>query len=187
MKSIRVIISIWVAWVFIVIGFQALATARMSVQYPDRAQDWTARFTGEGYQEGHVFLLEPFMNDQVAWDSEYYLAIAVGGYDDPRSPHLTPRGVSTSAEENLAAQSGSDLNSSISLYAFFPFYPFVMRLFAFPLQLFGVNPIATATLAVVLISWGSGPAQGIPRNTSVCAWSTCSICRVGKVGREPGL
>jgi len=45
MKSIRVIISIWVAWVFIVIGFQALATARMSVQYPDRAQDWTERFT----------------------------------------------------------------------------------------------------------------------------------------------
>jgi hypothetical protein len=187
MKSIRVIISIWVAWVFIVIGLQALATARMSVQYPDCAQEWTEEFTAAGYQEGHVFLLEPFMNNQVAWDSEYYLAIAVGGYDDPRSPHLTPRGVSTSAEENLAAQSGSDLNSSISLYAFFPFYPFVMRLFAFPLQLFGVNPIATATLAVVLISWGSGPAQGIPRNTSVCAWSTCSICRVGKVGREPGL
>ena len=63
MKSIRVIISIWVAWVFIVIGFQALATARMSVQYPDRAQDRTARFTGEGYQEGHVFLLEPFMDN----------------------------------------------------------------------------------------------------------------------------
>ncbi len=26
------------------------------------------------------------MNNQVAWDSEYYLAIAVGGYDDPRLP-----------------------------------------------------------------------------------------------------
>ncbi len=32
------------------------------------------------------------MNDQVAWDSEYYLSIAIGGYDDPRSPHLTPQG-----------------------------------------------------------------------------------------------
>jgi len=96
---------------------------------------------------------EPFMNDQVAWDSEYYLAIAVGGYDDPRSPHLTPRGVSMSAEENLAAQSGSDLHASISLsYAFFPFYPFVMRLFVFPLQVFGMNPIATATLAGVVVS-----------------------------------
>jgi len=153
MKSIRVIILIWLAWVLIVIGFQALATARISLQYPDRAQEWTERFTGEGYQEGHAFLLEPFMNDQVAWDSEYYLAIAVGGYDDPRSPHLTPRGVSMSTEENLAAQSSSDLSSSVSLsYAFFPFYPFVMRLFAFPLQIFGMNPIATATLAGVVVS-----------------------------------
>ncbi|MEO5887235.1 MAG: hypothetical protein ABIQ77_06190, partial [Anaerolineales bacterium] len=153
MKPIRVIILIWLAWALIVIGFQALATARISLQYPDRAQEWTEAFTGEGYQEGHVFLLEPFMNNQVAWDSEYYLAIAVGGYDDPRSPHLTPRGVSMSAEENLAAQSGSDLNSSISLsYAFFPFYPFMIRLFAFPLQVFGMNPIAMATLAGVVVS-----------------------------------
>ena len=153
MKSIRIIILIWLAWVLIVIGFQALATARISVQYPDRAQDWTERFTGEGYQDGHVFLLEPFMNDQVAWDSEYYLAIAVGGYNDPRSPHLTPRGVSISVEENLAAQSSSDLNASISLsYAFFPFYPLMIRIFAFPLQLFGMNPIATATLAGVVVS-----------------------------------
>ncbi|HVF25618.1 MAG TPA: hypothetical protein VNA23_06995 [Anaerolineales bacterium] len=152
-KSAQEIILIWLAWVLIVIGFQALATARISVQYPDRAQDWTERFTGEGYQEGHVFLLEPFMNDQVAWDSEYYLAIAVGGYDDPRSPHLTPRGVSMSVEENLAAQSAHDLSSSVSLsYAFFPFYPLMMRLFAFPLQVFGMNPIATATLAGVVVS-----------------------------------
>ena len=153
MKSIRVIVLIWLAWVLIVIGFQALATARISVQYPDRAQDWTGRFTGEGYQEGHAFLLEPFMNHQVAWDSEYYLAIAVGGYDDPRSPHLTPRGVSMSAEENSAAQSSPDLGSSVSLsYAFFPFYPWMIRLFALPLQVFGMNPIATATLAGVVVS-----------------------------------
>ena len=152
-KPAVVIISIWLAWVFIVIGFQALATARISVQYPDRAQDWTERFTGEGYQEGHVFLLEPFMNDQVAWDSEYYLAIAVGGYDDPRSPHLTPRGVSMSAEDNLAAQAASNLNSGVSRsYAFFPFYPLMIRVFAFPLQVFGMNPIATAVLAGVVVS-----------------------------------
>ena len=153
LNSARIIILIWLAWSFIVIGFQALATARISVQFPDRAQDWTERFTGAGYQGGHVFLLEPFMNDQVAWDSEYYLAIAVGGYDDPRSPHLTPRGVSMSAEENLAARSTHDLNSSVSLsYAFFPFYPFMIRVFAFPLQVFGMNPIATASLAGVVVS-----------------------------------
>jgi hypothetical protein len=92
MKPTRNIFFMWLAWVFIVLGFQTWATARMELEYPDRAQDWTTRFTAGGYQRGHVYLLEPFMNRQVAWDSEYYLAIAVGGYDDPRSPQLTPAG-----------------------------------------------------------------------------------------------
>ena len=91
MKSTRMIVVIWLAWAIIVIGFQAWATGRIDPKYPDRAQEWTRQFTKEGYQAGHVYLLEPFMNNQVAWDSEYYLAIAVGGYDDPRSPHLTSR------------------------------------------------------------------------------------------------
>ena len=81
-RSTRVIFLIWLAWGIIVIAFQALATARLVPQFPDRAQEWTTRFTGKGYQEDHVYLLDPFMNDQVAWDSEYYLSIAIGGYDD---------------------------------------------------------------------------------------------------------
>ena len=93
------------------------------------------------------------MNNQVAWDSEYYLAIAVGGYDDPRAPHLTPRGVSTSVSDHVVTQSGSSFSDSISLsYAFFPFYPMMIRLFAFPLKIFGMNEIATATLAGVIVS-----------------------------------
>ena len=153
MKSTRVIVGIWLAWAVTVIAFQALATARLVPEYPDQAQDWTARFTGQGYQEGHIYLLEPFMNDQVAWDSEYYLSIAIGGYDDPRSPHLTPRGVVTSPEGIQATQSDSGAPTSISSnYAFFPLYPVTIRLFAYPLELFGLNPIATATLAGILIS-----------------------------------
>lgn len=86
------------------------------------------------------------MNRQVAWDSEYYLAIAVGGYDDLRSPHLTSVGVITDPK-------GGKYTTGISLsYAFFPFYPFLIRLFAYPLQLLGLNPIATATLAGVIVS-----------------------------------
>jgi hypothetical protein len=89
----------------------------------------------------------------VAWDSEYYLAIAIGGYDDPRSPHLTPTGVSTSVVDHSVVQSGSSFSTSISLsYAFFPFYPLMIRIFAFPLQILGMNPIATATLAGVIVS-----------------------------------
>jgi len=153
MKSIRVIVLTWLAWALIVIAFQALATARLAPKYPDRAQEWTVKFTKEGYQNGHVFLLEPFMNDQVAWDSEYYLAIATGGYDDPRGPHLTPQGVLVPGEGQVVTQSGSSFNQSIALsYAFFPFYPLMIRVFAFPLQIFGLNEIATATLAGVLVS-----------------------------------
>jgi Gpi18-like mannosyltransferase len=37
-------------------------------------------------------------------------------------------------------------------YAFYPFYPYMMRIVAFPLRVFGLNPIATATLAGVLVS-----------------------------------
>jgi hypothetical protein len=153
MKSARTIVLIWLAWTLIVITFQALATARITPKYPDNAQEWTTKFTREGYQDGHVYLLEPFLNRQVAWDSEYYLAIAIGGYDDPRSPHLTPQGVMTSVVDHTVSQSGSSFNQSISLsYAFFPFYPLMIRIFSYPLQIFGMNEIATATLAGVLVS-----------------------------------
>lgn len=153
MKQVRTIVFLWLAWALAVIGFQAFATARLDVKYPDRAQPWTEQFTAEGYQDGHIYLLEPFMNNQVAWDSEYYIAIAIGGYDNPNSPHLTPSGVQTVVRDHLVSQSGSSFNRSISLsYAFLPFYPTMMRVFILPLQLFGLNPIATATLAGVVVS-----------------------------------
>lgn len=161
MRPRRIIVLTWLAWAVIVIGFQGLATARLELQYPDRAQAWTTEFTGEGYQEGHIYLLEPFMNNQVAWDSEYYLAIAVGGYNDPNSPHLTPQGVQISVRDHTVTQSGSSFNESISLsYAFFPFYPLMIRIFAFPLQVLGLNAIATATLAGVIVS-GLGTLLGM--------------------------
>ena len=146
MQPTRVIVLLWLAWAVTIISFQALASARLTPEFPDRALEWTTSFTGEGYQEDHVYLLEPFMNDQVAWDSEYYLSIAVGGYDDLRAPHLTPQGVITSPE-------GIKLRPSLSSnYAFFPFYPLMIRILAFPLGVFGLNPIATATMAGVFIS-----------------------------------
>jgi hypothetical protein len=37
----------------------------------------------EDSQDGKIYLNEPFLNEHVSWDSEYYLAIATGGYEDP--------------------------------------------------------------------------------------------------------
>ena len=146
MKPTRIIIFMWLAWALIILFFQSWVTARLDLNYPDRALDWTPDFTGPGSQQGHLYLLEPFLNDQVAWDSEYYLAIAVGGYDDPNSPHLTP-------QEQMGTPTGSVTDQGPSLsYAFFPFYPLMIRIFAFPLQVLGLNPVATAALGGVIVS-----------------------------------
>jgi Gpi18-like mannosyltransferase len=135
MKSVRNIVLIWLAWVILVIAFQAWAAARLVPQFPDYGLEWTVRDTGPGYQQNQKYLLEPFMNQQVAWDSEYYLAIAVGGYDDPAT--------------DVIAAPGHPYTKS---YSFLPFYPFLIRLLTFPLRLFGLTPIATATLAGVIVS-----------------------------------
>jgi hypothetical protein len=135
MKSTRIIVLIWIAWAIIVIAFQAWVSARIVPQWPDRSLSWTTESTEEGYQEGQKYLIEPFMNSQVAWDSEYYLAIAVGGYDDPATDLVGPP------------------NNQVTLsYSFLPFYPLLIRLFAIPLGLLGLNPIATATLSGVIVS-----------------------------------
>ena len=135
MKSTRTIVLIWLGWAIAVIAFQAWMGARIAPQWPDRSLVWTTEFTGTDYQEGQKYLLEPFMNHQVAWDSEYYLAIAVGGYDDPATDLVGP----------------PDNQFTLS-YAFLPFYPLLIRIFAIPLSLLGLNPIATATLSGVIVS-----------------------------------
>jgi hypothetical protein len=135
MKSTRTIFFIWLAWAIIVIAFQAWISARVIPQWPDKSLSWTTSETGPGYQQGQKYLLEPFMNNQVAWDSEYYLAIAVGGYDDPATDLVGP-------PDNPVTKS----------YSFLPFYPMLIRLFAIPLSLLGLNPVATATLAGVIVS-----------------------------------
>ncbi|MBN2388970.1 MAG: hypothetical protein JXB85_18285 [Anaerolineales bacterium] len=153
--AFRNIFLIWLAWVFIMVGFQAWATTRFAIVYPDRSQPWTETYTGEGYQVDRPFLLDPFLNDQVSWDSEYYIGVAVGGYDDPRIPHLTEIGSTTYRDGQMMVGSRviTDEYQSISLaYAFFPFYPWMMWLVSWPLKVFGLNPTATATLAGVVVS-----------------------------------
>src|SRR5574341_892801 len=161
MKPTRVIVFTWLAWVVIVIAFQAWGTARIVPKFPDLALDWTKEFTDTGYQLDHVYLLDPFMNNQVAWDSEYYLSIAVGGYNDPRSPHLTSHGVITSPQGLPTTPVGSGSGTSISSnFAFLPFYPLLIRILVYALQVFGLTPIATATLSGIIIS-GLGTLMGM--------------------------
>jgi hypothetical protein len=136
-KSTRTLLLIWAAWVVIIIGFQTLADARLiDVQRPDYAREWTPDETGKNSVKDRIYLNEPFMNRQVSFDSEYYLSIAIKGYDD-------------TAVTQMRTRSGKAISLN---YAFFPFYPALMSLLDTPLGVLSMNPIATATLAGVIVS-----------------------------------
>ena len=129
------IISLWLAWAIILIGFQQLVTTRFQPKRPDGAISWTIGETGRVSQRDQLYLNESFLNEMVAWDSEYYLSIATDGYEDP--------------DTRWAELDGEDYSLN---YAFFPFYPIIVRLFAFPLQVFGFAPLATTVFSGVLVS-----------------------------------
>ncbi|MBL8166436.1 MAG: hypothetical protein JNJ61_30920 [Anaerolineae bacterium] len=133
---LRVIVGMWLVWSVVIIGYQAVVDWRYQPNRPDRATAWTPNETARTSQRGKIYLLEPFMNRQVSWDSEYYLSIAIVGYDDPEI-----QTVDTDDGRTLAKN-----------YAFFPLYPYFMRALAVPLNILGMNSIATTALAGVLIS-----------------------------------
>jgi hypothetical protein len=135
--TIRNIILFWLAWVVIILGFQWIVTTRLQITHPDRAVFWSESQTRLSSNKGKIYLLEPFMNRQVAWDSEYYVGIAVAGYDDPQAGTV------------INPRTGQKV---VKNYSFFPFYPYVIRLFAWPLKLLGANPLAAASLAGVLVA-----------------------------------
>ncbi|MBN2386385.1 MAG: hypothetical protein JXB85_05145 [Anaerolineales bacterium] len=149
-KTVRNLVFLWLAWVLIVLGYQAWAANRMLPKRPDFARPWTAEWTTALAQAGKPYLLEPFMNNQVAWDSEFYLSIAVAGYEDP---DVTRAEVNLNQVDDDPANDYQRAMRQISLsYAFFPFYPVMIWLFSWPLKLLGLTPIATATLAAVIVS-----------------------------------
>ena len=131
------LIGLWLAWGSLLFLFQTIITARVTLQRPDYATDWTAQVTTAESLQNQPYLNEPWLNRQVAWDSEFYLAIAVGGYADPDASGI------------LDPDTGARLPFS---YHFFPVYPYLMRYLAVPLRVFHLNPIATASLAGVIIS-----------------------------------
>lgn len=131
---IRSIVFLWLAWLVILISFQTLVLQRFEIRRPDRVLEWTPGDTTRHDPAQEPSLTEPFLNTQVNMDSEYYISIAMVGYDDPLPGEMTqPR-----AEP-------IKLN-----YAFFPVYPFLMRAVSVPLTILGLNQIATTTLAGVL-------------------------------------
>jgi hypothetical protein len=168
-KPFYTILLIWLAWAILVIGFQKIATMRFQPQLPDTVLDWTAGETTPGAHDRQPYLLDPFMNRQVAYDSEFYISIAVAGYDDPglraiwldpnkkpepiwnQYPNL-PFGIPNDFPGGRPAFVPKNFVAYCFNYAFFPFYPLMIRALSFPLKPLGLDPIATAALAGVIVS-----------------------------------
>src|SRR5258705_1198386 len=133
----RNLILLWITWVVLLYGFQWLVTTRLQLKQPDEAVSWSKYETLPSSNANKIYLIDPFMNRQVAWDSEYYVGIAVGGYDDPQAGRV---------------QDPSNGQMVVKNYSFFPLYPYIMRVLAFPLRLFGLSIIGTATLAGAIVA-----------------------------------
>jgi hypothetical protein len=140
---------IWLAWAVILIGFQSLAMARFQPERPDRALQWLETETLADSQNNKPYLLDPFMNNQVSWDSEFYLSVATVGYDDPAVRAIPP---DYNWQYQQSCVAGKDTPCYSLNYAFFPAYPYLARWVAFPLRVLRLTPIAASTLASVIVS-----------------------------------
>jgi hypothetical protein len=135
-RTVRNIVLIWLAWSVIIIGFMNFAPLRYAPSRSDDALMWTANETRRDSNDGKPYLLDPFLNTQVAWDSEFYLSIATLGYEDPD--------IRTIEDDDGGVYSLS--------YAFFPLYPFAMKVVRLPFTLLPITPIAASTIAGLIIS-----------------------------------
>jgi len=134
-RSLLLVVAIWAGWAVALLAFQEIAVARLQPDRPDHVLSWTAQETGVRRFGGRPYLAEPTLGSHVAFDSEYYLSIAVVGYDDPEVPQYD----------------GPDGDVPLN-YAFLPAYPFAMRIVATPFSWLGMEPIAAAAVAGVAVS-----------------------------------
>ncbi len=134
--TVRKIILLWLVWWVCLFAYQAFIIRRFQPQRPDTALQWTATETRPRAQNNKPYLLDPFLNEHVSWDSEFYLGIADAGYDNAQI-------------RSIPGPDGRPLSLS---YAFFPLYGWLARLLAMPLALLGLGRIATLTLAALILS-----------------------------------
>jgi hypothetical protein len=144
------LILIWLGWAVILSAFQFWVTQRIDLTQRDNVLRWTAGESNQEVQVGKQYLLEPFLNEHVAWDSEYYLSIAMAGYEDPEI-----RGVPQTGDKGFygtfCVVGRSPRCVSLS-HAYLPLYPLLMRLVAPVFSFTPISDIARFTLAGVLIS-----------------------------------
>ncbi len=148
--AVRNLVLVWLGWAILLSAFQFWVIRRVELTQTDNVLRWTAGESNQEVQVGKKYLLDPFLNEHIAWDSEYYLSIAMHGYDDPEIrgvPQTGDKGYYTSF--CIVGQSPRCVSLS---YAFFPLYPLLIRFLAPVLFFFPISEIARFTLAGLLIS-----------------------------------
>jgi hypothetical protein len=149
-NTTRQLILIWLGWAVLLSAFQFWVVRRIQLTQPDNVLRWTAFESNPDQQAGKKYLTEPFLNEHVAWDSEFYLSIAMEGYNDPAVrgvPYTGDKGYYTSF--CIVGQSQRCVSLS---YGFLPLYPLLMRGLATLLFFLPAGDIARFTLAGVLVS-----------------------------------
>ena len=140
---------VWLGWAVLMLGFQDFAQARFQLQRPDTVMDWTASWTNAGSAARHPYLQSQTLKGHAAWDSEFYVSIALHGYEDPAMRAASPQ--STPDAEIAGSKKGHPAWVSLN-HAFFPGYPFAMGLIARPLAAAGFDPVDAANLGGVIVS-----------------------------------
>ncbi len=85
---------------------------------------WTHYATDTATLDCRARLNDPFFNEHVKYDSEYYISIAVAGYNDPEAQAYYPNSAQGNSGIPVCRQ-GSDAWVSLN-YAFMPGYPMAM-------------------------------------------------------------
>jgi hypothetical protein len=138
--AVRTILLVWLGWFVVLFGIQVVTPMRLNLKRPDQAVAWSAQETTLANKKNNPLIADPFLNEQVSWDSEYYLSIALHGYDD-RSAGM----------DWLTSDSGEERSLN---YAFFPLYPQLINLFYRILAPFTapLTDLARGALAGVMVS-----------------------------------
>ena len=150
-KSVWNILFIWLGWAIILLCFQSWVQMRVNLERPDSVLDWTSNETTATSNSEKFYLADPFLHGHVAWDSEFYLAIADQGYNAAKV-RAVPGTFSWTASYLYYCRANPAKDCYSLNYAFFPVYPLLIRLVAFPLKIFAISRVAQLTLAAVIVS-----------------------------------
>jgi hypothetical protein len=145
----RTVFLIWLGWAVLMMAFQAWSLSRYDLDRPDTVFDWTQSWTSDDSAARHPYLQNPVLTGHTAWDSEFYVSIALHGYEDPGMRAASPN---STADQEIAAPKKTHPTWVSLNHAFLPGYPYAMALIARPLAAAGMNDVGAATIAGVAIS-----------------------------------